>query len=552
MSELEDWEWLDDRSRAVIVELNTLNPSVNIFVNAKLIFEFPPTGGVVTRQQFTAFRALQLSLALAATDDAGGTFTMLMCLNSMFLILFLYNVFLIAKNGMRFFMYFWSIVDLIMIGIFLFLLCTYLWIFSASSNEPNLDPEVLAEPDLFFPFGRFTSAFELSNGFLACLSLFAWLKLLKYLTLFQALQGYVRVVERCIVNLVLFTALLLLVLFGFAVALHLGYGQEGNAFATIWSSLVATIVAPTGGVDLAPIFESGDLLGPVLVFLYIIVIFMLLINVLMAICVETYSVAMYELREAIGEGESANPCWVFLWTYFNALFKIKLVGREKVEDIGQEDEQNIPLTSLPEAIQMKYMQERRKMQAMYHNADLAIKEEKRLALENELKGYEDDDDEPPIPPPALGDVAPAPPEDEDPDGIVVKRVQLQRMLEDYPVLAEICGTTRAVDVVRRFHVDHSGLDPYEAVARLQASVADKLKELERQGMDLSFDEMEALKTVSQELHTALTESQKDWRAELLSVLQMASLLSKALIDFTAQLAKVQYNHNELQKKAHPT
>jgi len=79
----------------------------------------------------------------------------------------------------------------------------------------------------------------------------------------------------------------------------------------------------------------------------------------------------------------------------------------------------------------------------------------------------------------------------------------------------------------------------------------KLKDLEDKGMDLSFDQMEALKTVSQELHSALTESQKEWRSELLSVLQMASLLSKALIDLTTQLAKVQQNHNALEQKATP-
>lgn len=93
------------------------------------------------------------------------------------------------------------------------------------------------------------------------------------------------------------------------------------------------------------------------------------------------------------------------------------------------------------------------------------------------------------------------------------------MLEDDPVLQEICGAERAVDVVRRFNVDQSGVDPYEAVAQLQASVAQKLEDLEQRGMDLTFDEMETLKTVSQELHSALTESQKEWRAELLTVMQ---------------------------------
>jgi len=139
-------------------------------------------------------------------------------------------------------------------------------------------------------------------------------------------------------------------------------------------------------------------------------------------------------------------------------------------------------------------------------------------------------------------------QEEDTRAIMVSRVQLQRMLEDDEVLCNICGTNRAIDVVRRFRVDFSGVDPYEAVADLQASVAKKLQELEEQGMNLSFDEMQTLKTVSQELHSALTEAQKEWRAELLSVLQMSSLLSVTLIELTKKIERVQMNHNALSAK----
>ena len=65
------------------------------------------------------------------------------------------------------------------------------------------------------------------------------------------------------------------------------------------------------------------------------------------------------------------------------------------------------------------------------------------------------------------------------------------------------------------------------------------------GAGLGFDEMETLKIMSQELHNALTESQKEWRGELLSILQMASLLSNALIELTKKLEQVQTNHTEL-------
>merc|ERR1719263_1938580 len=100
--------------------------------------------------------------------------------------------------------------------------------------------------------------------------------------------------------------------------------------------------------------------------------------------------------------------------------------------------------------------------------------------------------------------------------------------------------------MRRFQVDQAEVDPYEAVARLQHQVAAMISELEgKPGHNLSFDELETLKVVSAELHGALTESQKEWRTELLSVMQMASLLSKSLVDLTRKMEQVQKNHNTL-------
>jgi len=555
MRELEDWSWLDERTRAVIIELNTLNPNVNIFVNTKLVFEFPATGGVYAKADVTSFRSIQTSLALAATDDFGGIFSLLILTSALALMFFFWISYLLIKNGARYFTYFWSLVDVIILVLYLIQICTYMVIFGQAQAEPSLDPAVLADPEMFFPFGKLVPHLQFSNAVLACLSLFAWLKVLKYFTLSRIFMGYVRVIERCIVNLLLFTSLLFLVLFGFAVALHLGYGQDDNLFATIWGSLVAVIVAPAGGVDLTPIFAPGDLLGPILVFMYIIVVFLLLLNVLMAICVDTYSVCMYELAAVAEEKKTPNPTVVFFWTYFNALKKVKLVGKESEEDRGGPHEQEIPLTSLPEAIQLQYLAEKNRMQVMLESAEAGIRDEERRRNEPDglyatTTSMGDDDDMEPSPPATMSGFSPQPPE-EDLSEMVVKRVQLQRMLEDSQVLVEICGTDRAVDVMRRFRVDLTGIDPYEAVAQLQANVAAKLKELEAHGLELSFDEMEALKSVSQELHGSLTESQKEWRSELLSVLQMASLLSRALIDLTGQIAKVQFNHKELEKKTAP-
>jgi hypothetical protein len=245
------------------------------------------------------------------------------------------------------------------------------------------------------------------------------------------------------------------------------------------------------------------------------------------------------------------------------------VGKESEEDKGGPDEQTIALSNLPEAIASRYLETKREMESIMNDAQGELDAIKRaktdIADEEEFEttttsgfqaaikdqpaseaGTQDDMN-------SVDSAQDAANLQEELQGTVVKRVQMQRMLDDDPVLVEICGTSRAIEIMRRFRVDAGSIDPYAAVAQLQANVAKKLKEIEESGHGhkLDFDELETLRTVSQELHSALTDSQKEWRQELLSVLQMATLLSVALKSLTERMELIQLHHRELASKAGP-
>jgi len=368
-------------------------------------------------------------------------------------------------------------------------------------------------------------------------------------------------------------------LFGFAVAFHVGFGGETDIFSTLGGSFVAVIVAPAGGVNFDSVLKGGDALGAILVFMYVILIVFLLVTTFMAIVVDSYSVITFQIRE-IRKLDKATPSSIFWWTYFNALRNVKLVGKESEEDKGAPNEQEIALMSLPEAISSRFLETKRRMETLKFTSEEEIENNRLEKLRKEGK-LDDDifpaeeatmptgkgklaigdggprmlaiDDEMPPPPP--GPPPNEPYVDEKENELLsttVKRVQLQRMLDEDEILREICDTDKAIDVMRRFRVDESDVDPYEAVAKLQHRVAAMISELEENPThSLSFDELETLKVVSAELHNALTESQREWRSELLSVMQMASLLSKALVELTRKMEQVQLNHNTLTSLIQP-
>jgi len=571
LKELEAWAWIDHRTRAVIVEFSTLNINVNVMVHNRLLFEIPATGGVTTRYEVVGFRVLQLSMALLASD-AMPLFRLMIITSALHILLFAYVVWLIRQNGWAYFSFFWGIIDMLIIFLFDVLMLIYITIFTKASYEPYLAPETIGDPEMFFPIGHLVQDIQLSTDILAVLGLVAWFKVLKYFTLISTFQPFVRIVEATIRQLILFAGLLCIVLFGFAVAFHVGFGGETDIFSSLWGSFVAVIVAPAGGVNFESVLINGNTLGAVLVSMYVVIIVFLLVTTFMAIVVDTYSVITFQIRE-IMKLDKTTPSGVFWWTYFNALRNVKLVGKETEEDKGSAEEQEIGLMSLPEAISSRFLETRKRMEALKFNSDEEI-ENNRLEKQRK-EGKIDDDIFPPTEPQkpgqlsltndsgprmlAIDDEMPPPPPGPPPraletgfideDGmqdVKVKRVQLQRMLDEDEILREICDTDKAIDIMRRFKVDASDTDPYEAVAELQHRVAHMIAELEGSpGHNLTFDELETLKVVSSELHNALTESQKEWRQELLSVMQMASLLSKALVELTRKMEQVQRQHNQL-------
>lgn len=218
---------------------------------------------------------------------------------------------------------------------------------------------------------------------------------------------------------------------------------------------------------------------------------------------------------------------VFIWTYYNALKGVKLVGHEPEENVGTKDEQSIALACLPKDVTKRFWDTQARMEAMFEEANNSLRSKKRMAYVLSRKN--------------------APPQLTLENTKKVSRVQLQRLMHADPVLKSLLGTSRAIDVVRRFRVVAGEGDQYEIVSRLQALVAKKLNELTEglNGMKLSFDEVEGLKTVSHELQGALTEVQRQWRQEITVLLQMSSLLSKSISKLTRNLGKVQENHTDI-------
>eukprot|EP00435_Cladocopium_sp_Y103_P007807 s2374_g2.t1 len=208
-------------------------------------------------------------------------------------------------------------------------------IFQVADTLPNLTPEAISDPEMFYPVGFLVPNMELVMGLQALLGLITWLRVMKYLTLSRTFLPFVRVFERCFIALIKYSALLSVSLFGFAVAIYIGFGTEAGIYNSIWSTFVAVATAPAGGVDLGPVIDKNNsLVAPIILFSYIIVVVLLVLTTFNAIQIDSYSVTTYELltlKRHKAPGSGGDPTIIFIWTYLNALKGVKLVGKEDVK-----------------------------------------------------------------------------------------------------------------------------------------------------------------------------------------------------------------------------
>jgi len=500
---LEEWYWLDVATRAVIVEFSVVNPNINIIINERLLFEFGPTGSLASHTVFP-FRVATLSLPLLEADSRK-LFMIQIWTLSFFILFFTYVLWVLYKSGAAFFGYLWNILDVLIIIFGFLFIETQKTVYETFTDvgpngaNPGFNPATLGRPDVFPPFSKIIAPVDACNNYLAFVTLFVWLRLLKYFTLVQSFRLLVRVLEKTVWDLVVFSTFLITIFFGFSIAFHVGFGHL-KPFSSLYASFCSLFFILASSADISGLFDS-TWLGEALYASYLILVYFLLFNMFMAVVIDTYSVATM-LRRNFEQSDS--PLWCFFVAYVNKLRGVSLVGKETEEEVGAQNEQFIKTALLPKPVAAKWEKKRAEMQLICQKS-----------------GYKVDTRQD-----------------------VVSRIQLQRLMDENADITDMLGYTKALDVIREFTVPEYK-DPYDQVNLLQEKVFKKIEELEKDGFRIDFTDVDRLKMVSQGLHNALTEIQNDWREELTCVLDVISQLSQQFLVITTKLEQIQSNHTRI-------
>ncbi|XP_019631330.1 PREDICTED: polycystic kidney disease protein 1-like 2 [Branchiostoma belcheri] len=283
---LQQHNWLDERTRAVFVELILYNPHANLFSVVTIVVEFTPLGAAFTSGEVVTLRLIQRDALLLLA------FRVLM---GMFLVFFtakegenfVYSVILAKKIHSRPIQYlgeFWSWVELLVIFIGFSTLGVYL----KAQFIIDETAEQRASPvfELYRSAANWYGVYTYLLGFLICCVTLKFIQLLRFnshvLSLTMTLKkSFKPVMQFCVIAGI--------VLMAFTLMGNLLFGTKIQGYKNILSSLGSLCTMMLGSFDFDAIVEGHTMLGPLMFFSYQFMMQFVLLSMFMTIIMDVYT-----------------------------------------------------------------------------------------------------------------------------------------------------------------------------------------------------------------------------------------------------------------------
>ncbi|XP_054276446.1 uncharacterized protein LOC128995452 [Macrosteles quadrilineatus] len=309
--------WLDRGSRALILQFTTYNVNINLFFTLTLLLELPPTGGVLPSYIIYTHKFI--------SRDLGDMLLMILFL--IFVIFMLWytveEIYEIIYFKWRYFESIWNILDLVIVVFGYTSIVFFVFQYMVINTQLN---SLLAKTDEFACFDEVNAAKETYTTLLSILFFFAGIKVLKYINFNHSMHQMQNTLSRATKDIACFSIIFFIVFITFAQLGHLLFGSQVRDFRSFVHSVFALLRTAVGDFDYHKIENVNHFLGPVYFFAYIFFIYFILVNMFLAIIIDTYS----EVRSSIRDQAKELQMGDIFARWFGGL--LGLCGMKKIAD----------------------------------------------------------------------------------------------------------------------------------------------------------------------------------------------------------------------------
>jgi len=285
LQKLQAINWIDAKTRVVIVEFSVYNPNQNQFAFGQLLVEFPASGGVRPSMDFKIQRLRRYM--------SGGDYETLLLeiLVSVLLVVFYFFFQEVPQMMQMKWLYLasnYNRLDLLIYMIFFSIMGiqVHCLILERSVNWLTTDE--------FINLSQIATELYWQTNLIAIMVYVAWLKLLEYFSVFKKVSRLVVMIDMMLRELVNFVVLLVVAIGAYASAEFIAWGYKSNRSFTLGFSFFYRIQDMFNGGDFTDSLSQNRILGAFFACGFALSISLLLLNLLIAIITSAYELAKNE------------------------------------------------------------------------------------------------------------------------------------------------------------------------------------------------------------------------------------------------------------------
>lgn len=276
---LKKWAWFDRRTRGVIVDVSILHQNINLFQTIRILFELPNFGGVAPRISVKTFKLYRY---VTNADNIILGLEIVFCIMLMWYTI--EELLEIRKSRSEYFTNAWNILD--WINLIIFYVVISLRVGSFVYTDAFDYNSVTVEYIDFMPIGV---AIVSELNVLAINFFLMYFKVFKYLAKVPRMDSILLTVSTCSFDLFLFFIMFSIIMFGFDAAFFIVFGpylSDYNSLSTSFGTLFRILL---GDFDYQSLDEVNGTMAPILFYSFIVMGFMLLMNMLLAIVCDSFA-----------------------------------------------------------------------------------------------------------------------------------------------------------------------------------------------------------------------------------------------------------------------
>lgn len=289
-------QWIDRHTRALVVEFATYNAQTNYFDMVMIVFEFPPSGGLVHYSSVQTFRLSQYTNETA--------FFVIGCyiLYLLFMLVFtIREVRIVYRVGLKYFKEFWNLVEmgnilLSLAGVFVYFYLNYL----RKTLLSRLPHKV---PNVFINFHWASMWYDGLIHIIALVCFFVTLKFIKILRFNKRISMLSSTLKVAWYPLAMFAIMFFIIIAAVVFSATIIFGHTLYGYRN-WLATASAVFSLLLGKFSYYQFESTNIvLGPIFFFSFNIMVNWIIMNMFISILNDVFACVQAEILEQENEYE---------------------------------------------------------------------------------------------------------------------------------------------------------------------------------------------------------------------------------------------------------